>query len=148
MQFGRAKIRYTPSLDITPLIDVVFLLLVFLLLTMTFSQDKSRVEEAIIEIELAQSSTHADPTPKASVQITIDENGRIYHGESAVAQTDESLKLYLSESYVAHPELSVNIRADKRARHGDIVRALDIVKGLGINHVQLVIEFENAHSTP
>ena len=72
----------------------------------------------------------------------------MYHGESAVAQTDESLKLYLSESYVAHPELSVNIRADKRARHGDIVRALDIVKGLGINHVQLVIEFENAHSTP
>ena len=143
MQFGRAKIRYTPSLDITPLIDVVFLLLVFLLLTMTFSQDKS-----LIEIELAQSSTHADPTPKASVQITIDENGRMYHGESAVAQTDESLKLYLSESYVAHPELSVNIRADKRARHGDIVRALDIVKGLGINHVQLVIEFENAHSTP
>lgn len=148
MQFGRVKSRYTPSLDITPLIDVVFLLLVFLLLTMTFSKDESRVEEAIIEIELAQSSSHADPTPKTSLQITIDGDGRIYHGESAVAQTEETLKLYLSESYVAHPDLSVNVRADKRARHGDIVRLLDIVKSLGINSVQLVIEFEKAQATP
>lgn len=148
MQFGRVKSRYAPSLDITPLIDVVFLLLVFLLLTMTFSKDESRVEEAIIEIELAQSSSYADPTPKTSLQITIDGDGRIYHGESAVAQTEETLRLYLSESYVAHPDLSVNIRADKRARHGDIVRVLDIVKSLGINSVQLVIEFEKAQATP
>lgn len=147
MQFRRDKTRYSPSLDITPLIDVVFLLLVFLLLTMTFAQEQSQVKEAIIEIELAQGSAQTDPPQSASVQILIDENGRMYHGESATAQTDETLKLYLSEAYLAHPDLSVNIRADKRARHGAVVHALDIAKELGISRVQLAIELSGENGS-
>ena len=51
MNFTRPQARYKASLDITPLIDVVFLLLVFLLLTMTFTEERPEIEEAIINID-------------------------------------------------------------------------------------------------
>lgn len=142
MQFysNRTRGRYSPSLDITPLIDVVFLLLVFLLLTMTFSDDKSQVEEAIIEIELANASEHAEPSKAATEVVLVDENGRLYRMGSAVAQTQEELRLHLSEAYLSHPDLVVQIKSDKRTPHGDVVKAIDVVKSLGIQSVQLVIE--------
>ena len=52
MNFARPQPRYKASLDITPLIDVVFLLLAFLLLTMTFTEDRPEVEEAIKKLAI------------------------------------------------------------------------------------------------
>lgn len=140
MNFKPKKPRSSPSLDITPLIDVVFLLLVFLLLTMTFTQDKTEVEETIIDIELAKSSHTESRIPPETVTLLIDEAGSLYQSDAPTRRTPEEIKLYLSEQLLAHPDISVNIKADHRTKHGDVVRALDIVKSLGIQRVQLIIE--------
>lgn len=130
-----------PALDITPLIDVVFLLLVFMLLTMTFAQNnKSDVEEAVIDIELAKSSTTSTPNPPEALTLLIDENGRIYRPDAPLANSSEELRLYISEKLLHTPDLNVNVKADHRAQHGQVIDALDILKELGIRHVNLVIE--------
>lgn len=144
MHIPRTKSRYTPSLDITALIDVVFLLLIFLLLTMTFSQDKTDVEEAIIDIELARSSTTQTKPPPQSITLLIDETGALYQADSPVARTQDELRLYLADQFLSHPDLAVSLKADHRTRHGDVVEALDLIKSLGIPHVQLVIEKSKA----
>jgi biopolymer transport protein ExbD len=140
MQLTRNKSRYSPSLDITPLIDVVFLLLVFLLLTMTFSEDKTEVEEAIIDIELAQSSTTPEQKPVEALTLLIDEKGTLYQSDAPTPKTQEDLKLYLSEKLLKTPDMLVNVKADHRAKHGQVIHALDILKELGIKRVHLVIE--------
>lgn len=140
MQLTRNKSRYSPSLDITPLIDVVFLLLVFLLLTMTFSEDKSEVEEAIIDIELAQSSTTQEEKPTESLTLLIDEKGTLYRSDAPLANTKDELRLYLSEKLLKTPDMLVNVKADHRAQHGQVIHALDLLKELGIKRVHLVIE--------
>lgn len=140
MQLTRNRSKTSPTLDITPLIDVVFLLLVFLLLTMTFSQDKSEVEEAIIDIELAQSSTTQETPPTETLTLLIDENGTLYRSDAPTAKTKEDIKLYLSEKLLSTPELNVSVKADHRAQHGQVIDALDLLKELGIKRVNLVIE--------
>ncbi len=75
MQFAPKK-RYQPTLDLTPLIDVVFLLLVFLLLTMNFITQKSEQKTAIIDIELARSTTAENAEKPATIEIYLDKEGR------------------------------------------------------------------------
>ncbi len=140
MNLERPASRFSPSLDITPLIDVVFLLLVFLLLTMTFTEEKTEIEEAIIDIELAKSSTTQPPMKHESLTLLIDEKGNLYQSDEAVPRTNEQLKLFLAEKLLSDPDLSVNVKADHRARHGQVINALDLLKELGIQKVHLVIE--------
>ena len=141
MNFRREKARFSPALEITPLIDVVFLLLVFLLLTMTFSQnEKSETEEAIIDIELAKASTTETPTPTESITLLIDENGSLYRADAPLAKSPDEIRLYLAEKLLATPDLSVSVKADHRTKHGQVVEALDLLRELGIKHANLVIE--------
>ena len=129
MNLAHSRSRFIPGLDITPLIDVVFILLVFLLLTMTFSEDKTEVEEAT-----------QTPTPPASITLLIDESGSLYQSDAPAPKTQDELKLYLAEKLLAAPDLNVNVKADHRARHGQVISALDMLKELGIQRVHLVIE--------
>lgn len=140
MKLHKPSARFTPNLDITPLLDVVFLLLVFLLLTMTFSEEKDEVEEAVIPIELAQSSTTQAPTSSESLTLLIDEKGSLYQPDSPVPQTREELKMVLAEKLISTPDLNISVKADHRAKHGQVIDALDLLKELGVEHVQLVIE--------
>lgn len=140
MNLPRPNSRFSPNLDITPLIDVVFLLLVFLLLTMTFSEEKNEVEEAIIDIELARSSTTQTPTPTEAITLLIDEKGALYQSDAALPKTHDDIRLYIAEKLLTSPDLNVNVKADHRTQHGQVVDALDLLKELGIKHVNLVIE--------
>ncbi len=130
-----------PNLDITPLIDVVFLLLVFMLLTMTFTQNnKSDTEEAIIDIQLAKSSTATKPNPSEAITLLIDENGNIFPSDSVLPVTKEEVRLFLSKKRLSAPDLFINIKADHRVQHGQVIDVLDMIKEIGINQVNLVIE--------
>ena len=141
MLFQPKQKRIEPNLDITPLIDVVFLLLVFMLLTMTFTQNlKSDTEEAIIEIQLAKSSTANTPSPTKAITLLIDEYGRIYHSDTPLPQTKEDIRLFLSTEHLSFPDLFINIKADHRVQHGLVIDVLDMIKDIGINQVNLVIE--------
>ena len=140
MNLPRPQTRYAPNLEITPLIDVVFLLLVFLLLTMTFTEEKPDIEEAIIDIQLAKSSTTESTPPPQSVTLLVNERGELYQSDVAVPKTQDELKLYLAEKLISTPDLNVSVKADHRASHGQVIDALDLLKSLGIKRVNLVIE--------
>ena len=141
MIFRASKSRFSPLLEITPLIDVVFLLLVFLLLTMTFSQnEKSETEEAIIDIELAKASTTETPTPTETITLLIDETGSIYRADAPLAQSPDDIRLYLAEKLLSQPDLNVSVKADHRTKHGQVIETLDLLRELGIKHANLVIE--------
>lgn len=143
MKIKRNRKKYEPNLDITSLIDVVFLLLVFLLVTMTFNQTPpDPTEEAIIDIELASAASVESEKPQETLTVLVSEDGRIYLENDAVPHAHEELKLLLTEKLITSPTLAVNVRADHRATHGQVVSALDLLKSLKISHVNLVIELK------
>lgn len=143
MKLKRKAQRYQPNLDITSLIDVVFLLLVFLLVTMTFDKTPPEpTEEAIIEVELATASNITDEAPVETLALLVLEDGKMYIDGDPLLYSLETLGLRIAEERLSKPNLAVNVRADHRATHGDVVAALDLLKSLNIERVNLVIELK------
>lgn len=141
MQFTHAarKNRRNPSLDVTPLVDVVFLLLIFLLLTMTFAAPTPETKsEAIIDIELAQSSTASDQSSVQAIEIFLDANGAYFLDSDKAMQVQDLKALLLEKSH--DTQLLVNLKADRRASHGQVIEALDLIKGANIKNVNLIVE--------
>lgn len=141
---SRKNRRVSVDLDITPLIDVVFLLLIFFLVTSTFS----KTEDAEIPINLpsAASGDKVTETQKVVLFITedgsveiksdADDPGNVLDGEQIEGAT---LNEKLTKLYAKHPDASVLLRGDKLATHGKVIEVLDQIKESGFKSVNLVI---------
>jgi biopolymer transport protein ExbD len=118
--------RDTASIELTPLIDMVFLLLIFFLVATTFQQT-----EREMQIALPASST-AGPISTAlrELIVNVDAQGQIIVSGTTV--TPEDLKSIVEGAVARNPEQKVTIRGDRDARYSSIVSVLDICKGAGI----------------
>ncbi len=118
MKFNRRK-RFTPRIDIAPLVDVVFLLLLFFMLT------SRMVSEPAILIDLPDSST-AEVQPTAEIVVSITGEGQVYLDEASLEV--EELANALSERIKKETTPVVHVRADRLADVGVLVQVVDSVK--------------------
>jgi len=128
----RNKSRALESLTMTPLIDVVFNLLIFYLIASKFAE-----EERELPVKLPDAS-EAQPLisrPK-ELFINIDEQGRYYMGGKTL--TLPQLEKVLVEAWSANPtRTTVIIRADERCRLQAVVSAINACKKARINDYRL-----------
>jgi biopolymer transport protein ExbD len=121
-----------PEVNLTPLIDVVFLLLIFFMVSTTF-EHQSR-----IKIDLPEASAVPTKTEDESLEIIIDVQGRYYiGGEQVVNTTPKTLKSAISKTLGEREGLAVTIRADANTPHQAVVTALDVTSQLGLTHISL-----------
>ena len=119
--------REPPRVDLTPLIDIVFLLLIFFLITTTFVKEK-RPTLPLTEPE-AQSAQA--PTADEHVTVHIVDGGRIFledkevSGDAELTRAFEALK-------ASNADASVVIRADGDSRHRLVVRVMDLARRAGL----------------
>ena len=78
----RARHRPSPELNLTPLIDVVFLLLIFFMVSTTFDK------EARIRVDLPEAATKDEAVQEQTLEITVDANGRYYVNQREVINTE------------------------------------------------------------
>ena len=121
-----------PDVNITSLIDVVLMLLVFFMLSTTF------VKNADIRVELPRAA--AQPTqPADGIQVTIDQKGRYYVGRQQLASSDAAtLKNVLAGAAGGSSKQPLTIRADARATHQSVVTVMDVAGQLGFVHINIV----------
>ncbi len=113
----------------TPMIDMVFLLLVFFMTVSTLAQADRRVK-----LDLAESSQSDVPEDLSDRgTISLDAEGTIYLG--AVAQTIDSMQATIKESLSVNPELRIQVRADKAAAYSDIKKVLRACAEVGAYEV-------------
>ncbi|MDH5395180.1 MAG: biopolymer transporter ExbD [Gammaproteobacteria bacterium] len=118
------------DLNITPLIDVVFLLLIFFMVSTTFQR------ESEISIELPESSGKAAESDKKIIEISIDNQGHYYINQRRVKDNDiTTLKNALSIVRGDTKEPKLIISADKLTPHQSVVRAMDAARQLGLVHL-------------
>ena len=122
---------YSP--DLTPLIDTVFLLLIFFMLTSSF------VFQPGVRIHLPK-TVSSEVVQKENVQITVSRGDRLYLGEAVV--TLNELKSRLASA--ASSKQPVLIRADRQASMGRIVEVWDACRTLGISQVHIATEAKQA----
>ncbi|MBE9502934.1 MAG: biopolymer transporter ExbD [Proteobacteria bacterium] len=131
MQFKRSKKIVSPP-DITPMIDVVFLLLIFFMLSTTF------IVKPGIDVSLPKASAEQITKAKEELTVTISNNGDIYVKEKKVG-LDELDKIFINAA-VTSKESIVIINADEHVTHGRVVEIMDRAKGAGISKLAVATE--------
>ncbi|WP_027849687.1 ExbD/TolR family protein [Marinospirillum minutulum] len=130
MQFKRQSLE-PADVNITPLIDVVFLLLIFFMVSTTFPNQQ-------ISLNLPTASTaepQRDPLPQVSV-LSLFADGRILFNE----QEQTSLKA-LEAELAQQPALeALLIQAESTTEHQQLVSALDLARRLGVEKVRLATQ--------
>ena len=121
-----------PEVNLTPLIDVVFLLLIFFMVSTTF-EHQSR-----IQIELPEAMAEATKPDDESLEIIIDAQGRFFLGDQQVVNTElKTLKGAISKVVGEREGLPVIIRADAKTPHQAVITALDATSQLGMTRISL-----------
>jgi biopolymer transport protein ExbD len=121
-----------PEVNLTPLIDVVFLLLIFFMVSTTFEQ------QSRIQIELPEATATPTESEDESLEIVIDAQGRYFLGEQQVVNSElRTLKAAISKAVDGREPLTVIIRADASTPHQAVITALDASSQLGLTHISL-----------
>ncbi len=121
-----------PVLEITPLVDVVFLLLIFFLLTATFVRNPN------IPIRLPQASVNQITPQKRDIMvgITAEEELR-YQGKTVnIAQLRREMQKIHSNA----PETMVLIQADRQSLHGRVVEVMNLARQVGFERLGIAVE--------
>ena len=127
MNFGRAR-RRTPALvDLTALIDVVFLLLLFFVVTASFDATRSLG----IDLPEAKGETSSQAQPDVHV-LTVFEDASLRLNEEPVALEDLAHRL--------GPDSTVRLEADEDTHHGEIVRLLDVLQPLRLKALRIGVK--------
>lgn len=128
MKFPRSR-REPVEVNLTPLIDVVFLLLIFFMVSTTFETRQA------LELSLPTSESGA-PLEQSPVTLSITQAGDYRLGEQAFSSTGELHEALAARADSAR-EHGLVIEADARTTHAAVVAALDQAAALGIVRVRI-----------
>ena len=121
-----------PHLMIIPMIDIIFFLLVFFMMSML-----SMVVQKSMPLTLPQAES-AKVSMTRNIPITITADGGIYYERDLMSLRDLTARL---KEDVAHGEdISVILRGDAAASYGTVVQVMDVVKRLGIEKVYIATD--------
>lgn len=133
MRFRRAKLE-EPGLGIAPLIDIVFLLLIFFMVTSHFDVASG------VRIELPKVAGTTHDQRESKVTIIIDKDGQSYlEGEKIdMKGLGERLRNLVQEKNEVH----LVLQADKDSRHGVVVQAMDVAKTAGVRSIVIAAQWK------
>ncbi len=121
-----------PEINLTPLIDVVFLLLIFFMVSTTF------LTQSRIKIDLPEATATHTGQEEEPLEIVIDSQGRYFIGDQqTVNTTSKTLKSAISKALGDRGTAPVIIRADAYTPHQAVVTALDVTSQLGLTRISL-----------
>lgn len=128
MQFLAERRGRGTVINVTSLIDVMFLLLIFFMVSSTFKLQPA------IELTLPRSAT-AETVAATPAVVYLDGAGNLYLNERAVGR--DELRNRLRERLAATDDDRIVLRADEHAEHGAVVGLIDLIKESGFRRVSL-----------
>ncbi|HHI93597.1 MAG TPA: biopolymer transporter ExbD [Gammaproteobacteria bacterium] len=124
------KQKETLDVNITPLIDVVFLLLIFFMVSTTFER------ESEIEIMLPQATTDKKVTDDFVMQVTVDAEGTYYVNDKRVINTKlTTLMKAMQEVAGDRKDPPIILSADAKTPHQSVITVMDAASRLGFVHL-------------
>lgn len=121
-----------PEINLTSLIDVVFLLLIFFMVSTTFER------QTLLKVDLPEAATAESRQVPERVELIVSADGRVFLDEQLLADTRrETMKAALAEVFTGDDERILVIRADSEAPHGLVVRAMDAASQQGIERLSI-----------
>lgn len=129
----------SPHIDLTPMIDVVFLLLIFFMISTTF------IENPGLQIDLPDSSVETRSTEEKEVQVYLTAAGEIYLERQPVSM--QELSDSLIDYQAAAKNMTFLLMADKEALHGKVIALMDLAKTVGFGKLAIATDKKEAEKT-
>ncbi|MBE6080411.1 MAG: biopolymer transporter ExbD [Veillonella sp.] len=132
MKLKSMKIEHQPKLMIIPMIDIIFFLLVFFMMSML-----TMVVQKSVPIQLPQAATSKVNLDKV-LPITVTADGAIYLEQERIPEGQ--LKVRLDAEKSKNPEMAIIVRGDAGVNYGRVVSVIDTAKKSGIQKVSIAAE--------
>jgi len=124
------------EVNLTPLIDVVFLLLIFFMVSTTFDR------HAKLKVSLPEASTKATQQQADALVLSIDAKGNYFLNERQIVNQQlgtlkQAILRTLSEKNISVQDASLVLRADASTPHQSVVRAMDAASQIGLTRLSI-----------
>lgn len=120
------------EVNLTPLIDVVFLLLIFFMVSSTFDR------HAKLKVQLPQADGQAEQKVDDPLVLSVDAKGKYYIDDRQLVNEQlDTLKAALQKTVGDRTNVTVLLRADGNASHQSVVRAMDAAAQLGLTKLSI-----------
>ena len=119
------------TIDMTPMLDVVFIMLIFFIVTASF------VQESGIEVNRPDASTSA-AKPRANILIAINDTGEIWINKRKVEESQ--VRANIERLHAENPQGTVVVQADEEAKTKTLVAVMDAARAAGVYDVSLATE--------
>jgi biopolymer transport protein TolR len=119
------------QINVTPLVDVMLVLLVIFMVTAPMMQQG-------VQVNLPKADTKALKSPDEAIVVSIEKSGRLFIDKAEVSQGD--LKNKIAALLVNRTKKEVFLKADQDVPYGDVVKAMAEIKGAGVERLGMVTE--------
>ena len=127
----RKRIKEESNLDLTPMLDIVFIMLIFFIVTTSF------IKESGIEVNRPNAET-AERDQKGNILVAISENNETFIDRRKVDL--RAIRPNIIRLKAENPEGSVIIQADKASQTGLLVEAMDQIRLAGVQEISIAAE--------
>ena len=131
MATGRGRVRSISGINVTPLVDVVLVLLVIMMVASTY------IVAQTLKVQLPRAKS-TDGTADKPTTIELLKDGRLRWNDEFVNEASANQKMKVAVA--ADPDVSLVVSADKEVMHGNVVHILDLAKLAGITKFAIKVQ--------
>jgi biopolymer transport protein ExbD len=135
MNFQRGRNREDPEINLIPMIDVLLVILIFLMITTTYSKFSG------LDINLPTADAQQPPEQPNEVNVVVTATGEVMVNKSPVGSTDVSaIGAALSRAAATSKDPVVIINADAKATHQSVIDVMQASQQAGLNHISFATQ--------
>ena len=129
-------IKEDPNLDLTSLIDVIFLLLIFFMVSTTFEKP------ALMKVDLPEASEVEDATETPdNLELVIDAEGRMFlNDQQLIDNKARTIRAAIEQAAGSRRDLPLILRADRETPHHFVVTSMDVAAQMGFSHLSIATD--------
>jgi len=138
----RPRRQEDPEINLTPLIDVVFLLLIFFMVSTTFDRQTQ------LKVDLPQAAAVAEEQKKARIiEVVVDRQGHFYLDNQELVSHDlETLKRALKKAAEGNVDIPIQVSSDRQAPFQAVIMVMDAAGQLGMSRLSFLTRATSAQN--
>lgn len=134
LNFQRGQQKEEPEINLVPMIDVLLVILIFLMITTTYSKFSE------LEIHLPQAAADKSEEHPNEIQVGVDAQGHYsVNKKSVVAASSDALAAELKQAAGGRPDPVIVINADAKATHQSVIRIMEGARSAGYPHITFTV---------
>ncbi|HEX9178777.1 MAG TPA: biopolymer transporter ExbD [Burkholderiales bacterium] len=133
MNFQRGQAREELEINLVPLIDVLLVILIFLMVTTTYSKF------AELEINLPEAAAEKQPERPNEINVGVDAQGSYAVNRKAVGAGGDALVQELRRAAGGRTDPVIIINADAKATHQSVIRVMEAARTAGYHHITFTV---------